>query len=383
MAKGRGGGQGRGGGGRGPLHPAERRAQGHLGRALLVQAPAGGDPGPADPPEAEADDLHEGAEDAAPDLDALLAAPAPTPTDAEPVPGVLYLIPTPLGHLGDLSPRARAVLAGVELLLCEDTRVSRRLTAHLDVHPRLLSCHAHNERGRAPQVVALLQAGRRVGLVSDAGTPLVSDPGDSVVQAVLDAGLPVVALPGPCAALTALSASGLPAGRFQFVGFLPRAKAERRAALAALRSAQATLLLYESPHRLIDALDDLVAELGPTRRASLAHNLTKRSERHLRGPLAALLAQLRVEVAAAPVAGEWCMVVEGAPAVVEAPPPPDQAAQLRLAAGLLAAGLGAKVARGLIQSTFGLSKNDAYAIVLNAQGEQADTDERPGDAPAR
>ena len=198
-----------------------------------------------------------------------------------------------------------------------------------------------------------------MGLVSDAGTPLVSDPGDSVVQAVLDAGLPVVALPGPCAALTALSASGLPAGRFQFVGFLPRAKAERRAALAGLRDAQATLLLYESPHRLIDALDDLVTELGADRRASLAHNLTKRSERHLRGPLSALRDAVRAEATHAPVAGEWCLVIEGAPAAVEAPPPPDLAAQLRLAAGLLAAGLGAKVARGLVQSTFGLSKNDA------------------------
>ena len=319
---------------------------------------------------ADAEDAQQPPEDelSADEAAALVAAAPQAASDgAEPLPGVLYLVPTPLGHLGDLSPRARAVLSGVELLLCEDTRVSRRLTAHLGAHPRLLSCHAHNERGRSRQVVELLAAGRRMALVSDAGTPLISDPGNSVVQAVLDAGLPVCALPGPCAALTALSASGLSATRFTFIGFLPRSKADRRDALTALRAETATLLVYESPHRLLDTLDDLCSSLGAERAASLAHNLTKRTERHLRGALGGLRDTLRESAASNPIAGEWCLVISGAPPTTEAPAAPEQATVLRLASALIAAGLGAKDARGVVQATFGISKNEAYTAVLHAQ----------------
>ena len=308
-------------------------------------------------------------DDGAPDdseaaLEALLA-PAPADDSAEePVPGVLYLVPTPLGHLGDLSPRARKVLAGVDVLLCEDTRVSRRLLSHIDAHPRTLSCHTHNERGRAHQAAALLKAGRRVALVSDAGTPVVSDPGESVVDVVLDAGLSVCALPGPCAATTALSASGLPAARFLFLGFLPRAKAERAAAVAALRAETATLLLYESPHRLVELAAALAEGLGPARRCCFSQNLSKRTERHLRGPLGAVAEAVAAAHAAQPTNGEWTVVVEGAPADQAPTPTVENGRVSALIAGLQGAGLGARAARDLVVAAFGLSKKEAYDAIL-------------------
>jgi 16S rRNA (cytidine1402-2'-O)-methyltransferase len=304
------------------------------------------------------------------ELRALLEAPPAAPSLEEPVPGVLYLVPTPLGHLGDLSPRARKVLLGVDLLLCEDTRVSRRLLSHIDAHPKLLSCHSHNERGRAQQAVALLQAGRRLALVSDAGTPVVSDPGESVVDAVLAAGLPVCALPGPCAATTALSASGLPAARFLFVGFLPRSKTERAAALAALRAEPATLLLYESPHRLVEVAAALAEGLGADRRCCFSQNLSKRTERHLRGTLAEASAALAAAHAVQPTAGEWTVVVEGAPAGAAPPPTVEGARVSALIAGLQGAGLGARAARDLVAAAFGLSKKDAYDAILAVYNQE-------------
>ncbi len=329
-------------------------------------------------PHDPAEDAADPPEDAEAELQALFTAPPAAPSLEEPVPGVLYLVPTPLGHLGDLSPRARKVLLGVDLLLCEDTRVSRRLLSHIDAHPKLLSCHSHNERGRAQQAVALLQAGRRLALVSDAGTPVVSDPGESVVDAVLAAGLPVCALPGPCAATTALSASGLPAARFLFVGFLPRSKPERAAALAALRAEPATLLLYESPHRLVEVAAALAEGLGPDRRCCFSQNLSKRTERHLRGTLAEAAAALAAAHALQPTAGEWTVVVEGAPAGAAPPPTLEGARVTALIAGLQGAGLGARSARDLVAAAFGLSKKDAYDAILAVYTKGPAENEGPG-----
>lgn len=361
---------------RGKHAPHRRPEERPRAAGLRIQAPTLPDDGvehadPVDPSGA----LDPGAEglDAA-ELAALLEPAAADPSLEEPVPGVLYLVPTPLGHLGDLSPRAQKLLRGVELLLCEDTRVSRRLLAHLDAHPKLLSCHSHNERGRAQQAVALLRAGRRLALVSDAGTPVVSDPGESVVDAVLDAGLPVCALPGPCAATTALSASGLPAARFLFLGFLPRAKPERAAAIAALRADPATLLLYESPHRLLELAAALVEGLGADRRCCFSQNLSKRSERHLRGPLGEVCAALRAAHAEQPLAGEWTVVVEGAPAGAAPAPTVEGARVSALIQGLRGAGLGARAARDLVAAAFGLGKKEAYALIL---AEFSETDGEP------
>ncbi len=277
----------------------------------------------------------------------------------EPEAGVLYLVPTPLGHLGDLSPRARHVLTTVDTVLAEDTRVSRKLLSHIDAHPELVSCHDHNEAARAAALCDWLAAGRRVALVSDAGTPLVSDPGYRVVCAVLDAGHRVCALPGPVAATTALAASGLPPDRFLFAGFLPKKPKARREALAALAPSPETLLFYVSCHELKRVLDDMEAVLGD-RRVSASRDLSKRGERHWRGPVGTVRAALDTLDR---VTGEWTVVVAGA-APVDAAPAGLRDETRRLIARLHAAGLGARAVRDIVAEHEGVSKKLVYQAVL-------------------
>lgn len=279
----------------------------------------------------------------------------------EPEAGVLYVVPTPLGHLGDLSPRAAHILRSVDTVLAEDTRVSRKLLSHLGAHPELLSCHDHNEQARAGALVDWLAEGRRVALVSDAGTPLVSDPGFRVVQAVIAAGHRVCALPGPVAATTALCASGLPPDRFLFAGFLPKKASARRDVLAGLAPETATLLFYVSCHDLKKVLADMETVLG-NRPCSASRDLSKRGEQHWRGPLAAVRADL-AELGR--ITGEWTVVVGGAPEVVEArdaglAPPLE-----RLVARLHAAGLGARAIRDIVAEHGGVSKKLVYQAVLD------------------
>ena len=256
----------------------------------------------------------------APDAHAGAAAP----------PDGLVLVSTPIGNLQDLSPRAIAALRAADTLLCEDTRVTARLCAVFEITATLVAMHDHNEQGRIPQVLRWLAEGRRVVLVSDAGTPLVSDPGFRLVRAVLEAGLPVAAVPGANAALLALTLSGLPPQPFLFVGFLPPRGAARRAALARLRAAEraglgATLLFYEAPHRLAEALADLAEVLGP-RPAAVAREMTKRFEEVVRGTLTELAARY----ADAPPRGEITLVV-GPPPQEEAPAEADLDALLQAA----------------------------------------------------
>jgi len=267
--------------------------------------------------------------------------------------GTVYLVATPIGNLEDLSPRALRLLREVAVIACEDTRHTALLCRHFGVETPRVSLHAHNEARRVPELLARLERGESIALVSDAGTPLVSDPGERLVRAAIAAGAPVVPVPGPSALLAALVASGFTARPFAFAGFLSRRGAERARELAALAAFPGTLVLYEAPNRAAATLADLRAALGP-RRVALARELTKRHEAVLRGVLGELeLAELR---------GELTIVVEG-PGEPEPRPAADAEVEAEIAR-LLAAGSSARDAAREVAGRFGLSRRDAYARVL-------------------
>ncbi|HUP23378.1 MAG TPA: 16S rRNA (cytidine(1402)-2'-O)-methyltransferase [Thermoanaerobaculia bacterium] len=201
--------------------------------------------------------------------------------------GTLYVVATPIGNLGDLSERARSVLESVDLVACEDTRHTGALLSRLGLRQTLVSLHEHNERRRLPELTARLVSGSSVALVSDAGTPLLSDPGFPLVRAAIAAGCPVVAIPGPSAALAALVTSGLPPYPFTFCGFPPRRSGKRRSFFARFASFDHTLVVLESPHRLLEALADAETMLGD-RRAAICRELTKLHEETLRGTLSSV-----------------------------------------------------------------------------------------------
>jgi 16S rRNA (cytidine1402-2'-O)-methyltransferase len=205
--------------------------------------------------------------------------------------GTLYVVATPIGHLGDVSARAREVLAAVALVAAEDTRHTGRLLKALGLTRPMLSLHEHNERERSTEVIGRLRAGEDVALVSDAGTPLVSDPGFTLVRAAVDAGVRIVPVPGACAAIAALSVAGLPTDRFCFEGFLPPRRAARRKRLAELAGETRTLVFYEAPQRIREALEDAAEALGTGRRAVVARELTKLHETVYHGSLGELAAQ--------------------------------------------------------------------------------------------
>jgi 16S rRNA (cytidine1402-2'-O)-methyltransferase len=223
--------------------------------------------------------------------------------DRELPPG-LYLVATPIGNLADITLRALSVLARADIILCEDTRHSRTLLSHFGIEATTRPYHDHNAARERPRVLAILAAGRRVALISDAGTPLVSDPGYKLVRASLEAGHRVEALPGPSAALAGLSVAGLPTDAFYFVGFLPPRSAARRSRIAELKSIPTTLVFFEAPSRVAETLADLAAELG-ARPAALARELTKLHEEVLRSSLPQLAEQLD----ARPIKGEAVIVV--------------------------------------------------------------------------
>lgn len=217
--------------------------------------------------------------------------------EAEPAAGVLYLVGTPIGNLGDLSPRARQVLAGVSAIACEDTRRSGLLLHQLglrqaDGSPRLISFHQHNQNSRIPELLAQLAAGQALAVISDAGLPGISDPGEELVAAVRAAGHEVICVPGPSAVTTALVSSGLPTGRFCFEGFLPARPRQRRARLSDLAGEARTLVLFEAPHRLVDLLEDVLELLGD-RPLRVARELTKRHEEQVGPKVSAALEHFR------------------------------------------------------------------------------------------
>lgn len=226
-------------------------------------------------------------------------------------PGTLHVVATPIGNLGDLSPRALEVLRSVDAICAEDTRHTRQLLAHFGVERPLVALHEHNEDRQAAQLVERLLGGASLALVSDAGTPLVSDPGYRLVRAAREAGLRVSPVPGPCAAIAALSVAGLASDRFVFEGFLPARTSARRERLAALVTETRTVMLYEASHRIAETLDDLVTVFGPDRPVVLARELTKLFETVLDGSLATV----RAAVLADPNQrrGEFVVIVQGAP----------------------------------------------------------------------
>ncbi len=223
----------------------------------------------------------------------------------------LYLVATPIGNLGDITLRALDVLRRVDRIACEDTRQTQKLLNHFEIATPTVSCHEHNERERAGELVETLQAGGRIALVSDAGTPAVSDPGAWLVSASIAAGMPVIPIPGANAAISALIASGLPVGEFQFLGFLPEKTGARRSRLEDLagqpRPASRTLIFYEAPHRILDTLADLEAVWGPGVRVVMARELTKVHEEFLRGTVAELRSELEARER---IRGEITLLVE-------------------------------------------------------------------------
>jgi 16S rRNA (cytidine1402-2'-O)-methyltransferase len=220
--------------------------------------------------------------------------------------GVLTVVATPIGHLDDLSPRARAAFETADLVACEDTRRTGRLLAHLGLKKSLVSLHEHNERKRLPRLLEALEEGRKIALASDAGTPLVSDPGFLLVREAVARGIRVEPIPGPSALLAALVVSGLPPHPFTFAGFPPPKRGKRRSFYRRFAELGHTLLVYESPHRLLDSLEDAMTELGD-RPAALARELTKLHEEVLRGSLSEILEQLRARPS---LKGEFVLVVD-------------------------------------------------------------------------
>jgi 16S rRNA (cytidine1402-2'-O)-methyltransferase len=220
-------------------------------------------------------------------------------------PGILYIVATPIGHLGDITYRAVETLRSVSWIACEDTRQTRKLLDHYAIDRPLLSYHEHNEQSRSAELVDRLLSGASGALVSDAGTPLVSDPGYRLVRAALENSIQVVPVPGPCAVLAALAASGLPTDAFRFCGFLPRKSGERRKLLTTVASDPATLAFYEAPHRVLESLADIAAALNDPPVVA-ARELTKLHEEFLRGRASEVAAQLSIRPS---IKGEFTLLI--------------------------------------------------------------------------
>ncbi|BCV19992.1 16S rRNA (cytidine(1402)-2'-O)-methyltransferase [Moorella sp. Hama-1] len=272
----------------------------------------------------------------------------------------LYLVATPIGNLEDITLRALKVLREVDLIAAEDTRHTRELLAHYEIHTPLTSYHRHNLAAKTPYLLGLLREGRDIALVSDAGLPGISDPGEELVREAVAAGLAVVPVPGASAALTALVASGLPAGRFAFEGFLPRAGKERRERLAALAAEERTLIFYEAPHRLAATLTDLATTLG-ARQVAVARELTKKFETIWRGTLREAAGYFQDN----PPRGEITLVVAGAPPASRPAFDPLQAAAA--VAELVAGGMERKEAMKQVARQYGQSRREIYRACLEAE----------------
>jgi 16S rRNA (cytidine1402-2'-O)-methyltransferase len=271
------------------------------------------------------------------------------------VAGTLYIVGTPIGNLEDITLRALRTLREASLIACEDTRQTLKLLTHFDIRKPLVSCHEHNERERAAELVERLRAGENIALVTDAGMPSISDPGYHVVRAAIEAGVTVAPIPGATAIEAALAASGLPAARFRFQGFLPPKRNQRRKALEDLAEEPATLVFYESPRRIVQTLDDIGAVLGQ-RPVVVAREMTKIHEEFLRGTALEVSRELAAREA---VKGEITLLVGG---LDERPVQPPEAVVQRVAE-LLAAGVPRMDAIKRAARESGLSKREAYRLV--------------------
>ena len=277
--------------------------------------------------------------------------------------GTLYLVATPIGNLEDLTYRARRILAEVDLIACEDTRHTRHMLTHYGITTPTVSFHEHNEAARTTELLQRLQRGEDVALVSDAGTPAVSDPGYPLVREAAAAGISVVSVPGPSAVMAALTVSGLPPDRFVFLGFLPRRLGERRRALEAAAALPWTLVFFEAPHRITAVLEDIEAVLGD-RRVALARELTKKFEEVFRGTVADALGHLRAHAPR----GEFTIVVEGTGETGKQKEGEADAGERMRA--LLDAGLPPAEAVQDVMRTAGLTRRQAYDLMLRARGKR-------------
>ena len=272
--------------------------------------------------------------------------------------GMLYLVPTPIGNLGDISVRCRKTLAEADFIAAEDTRVTLKLLNYLELKKPLVSYYEHHTAESGPRIVARILAGETCVLVSDAGSPAISDPGEDLVRLCAEAGITVCAIPGPCAVITALSISGLPTGRFCFEGFLSINKKSRREHLAGLKDERRTMIFYEAPHKLVNTLEDLAGAFGAERRISLCRELTKLHEEVVRTTLGEAAARYRET----PPKGEFVLVVEGAAeAAAEAVTPENAVARVQ---ALMAEGLSKKDAVKQAAKETGTARNALYDLVL-------------------
>lgn len=273
--------------------------------------------------------------------------------------GMLYLVPTPIGNLGDISTRCRETLAQADFIAAEDTRVSLKLLNHLGIKKSLVSYFEHNKAEKGEKIVERILAGETCALVSDAGSPAISDPGEDLVKQCMDAGITVCAIPGPCAVITALSISGQSTGRFCFEGFLSTAKKSRREHLESLMTESRTMVFYEAPHKLLATLEDMAAVFGNDRPISLCRELTKVHEEVIRTTLGAAIKKY-TEV---PPKGEFVLVIAGAPAVgKEKATSADAAARV---AELMVGGMSRKDAIRQTAIELDLPKNVVYNAALN------------------
>lgn len=281
------------------------------------------------------------------------ASPAP------PQPGTLYVVATPIGNLEDITLRALRILKQVELVACEDTRHAAKLFNHYGISTPRESCHEHNESQRIPRFLQLLREGKRLALVTDAGTPLLSDPGFRLVFACRNEGIPVVPIPGPSAPAAALSASGLPTDAFFFAGYLPARRGARRNRLNELAALPCTLIFFEAPHRLLAALEDMLAVLGP-RKACLAREITKAHEEWLRGTLHDILASM---ASRARVQGEITIVVDRGTEAVPRESGPDSIRE-HIDRVTASSGISAKEALREVARRLGITRREAYRRLL-------------------
>jgi len=275
---------------------------------------------------------------------------------------VLYVVATPIGNLADISERALKVLRSVDLIAAEDTRHTRQLLMHFTINKPLFSVHDHNEQQRVEKVISELKSGLNIALVSDAGTPLISDPGFHVVQAVRQAGFQVIPIPGPCALVTALSAAGMPTDRFCFEGFLPAKSSGRKKQLHQVEEETRTLVFYESPHRIVDSLTDMAEVLGGDRLITVAREITKTFETFYTGTLAETLVWIQAD--SNQQRGEFVLVVAGAPAKED-----EEAAAVSAEKVLkvLLEELPVKQAAALCAKITGQKKNALYQQALELQ----------------
>jgi len=282
--------------------------------------------------------------------------------------GTLYLVPTPIGNLGDLSQRVIDTLAQADFVAAEDTRVSLKILNHLGLKKPMVSYYRHNTETSGPAILARLLAGESCALVTDAGMPAISDPGEELVALCAEHGVPVAALPGPCALITALAVSGLPTGRFTFEGFLPTNKKNRRARLDALRGETRTMIFYEAPHKLTATLTDLRDAFGEERRLSLCRELTKLHEEVRRTTLGAAAAYYQ----SAPPRGEFVLVLEGACPQEEEGFTLEQG--LALVRRLREEGMSLRDAVRRAAGDTGLNKNELYQAALGPEREGRQTE---------